>query len=71
MSLRKEYFLKNGMPCNEDGLFYEEYVEWLETKLQNTSSNSDYAKLPKVKDPELSRCIKNIQVAIEKLGNFA
>ena len=21
-----------------------EYVEWLETKLQNTSSNSDYAK---------------------------
>ena len=33
--------------------------------------NNDYTKLPKVKDPELSKCIKNIQVAIRKLGNFA
>jgi hypothetical protein len=38
---------------------------------ENTSSNSDYTKLPNIKDPELSKCIKNIQVAVEKLGKFA
>ena len=35
MDLRKEYFLKYGMPYNEDGMFYEEYVVWLENKFEN------------------------------------
>jgi hypothetical protein len=43
MNLRKEYFIENGMPCNESGMFYESYVEWLENKI-NTSDNSEYIK---------------------------
>ena len=47
---RKEYFVKaeeEGYVVN--GLTFvvmekELYIEWLEKKLQNTSSNSDYAK---------------------------
>ena len=47
---RKEYFAKaNEAGYKVSGQFFismekDLYIEWLETKLQNTSSNSDYAK---------------------------
>ena len=47
---RKEYFgklKKEGYELNGQIFAQMEkdlYIEWLETKLQNTSSNSDYAK---------------------------
>ena len=48
---RREYFLKlkeDGYELNGQIFTQMEkdlYIEWLEVKLQNTSSNSDYAKL--------------------------
>jgi NADH pyrophosphatase NudC (nudix superfamily) len=47
---RKQYFAKikdDGYELNGQMFAQMEkdlYIEWLETKLQNTSSNSDYAK---------------------------
>jgi hypothetical protein len=49
-NFRKEYFAKikeDGYELNGQMFVQMEkdlYIEWLETKLQNTASNSDYAK---------------------------
>lgn len=42
-SYRREYFLKNGMPCNEEGMFYPKYVEHIEAMC--TSRNAEIAAL--------------------------
>ena len=54
---RKQYFAKikdDGYELNGQMFAQMEkdlYIEWLETKLQNTSSNSDYAKCPCCGEP--------------------
>ena len=55
-NFRKEYFEKikeDGYEINGQMFVQMEkdlYIEWLETKLQNTSSNSDYEKLPTIEE---------------------
>ena len=62
--------------------YFTEYSKWLETKLQNTSSNSDYAKFPTIVaivdhlngGKNLGwTCgdVEPIVKAIKELGNFA
>lgn len=76
--VKKDTFRSQGIRvCDNDNMVRVvldmtriEYFKHIKPLLE-TAHNSDYTKLPKVKDPELSKCIKNIQVAIEKLGNFA
>lgn len=46
----KEYYKKNKQFLDKEQLgidirfYYKEYARWLETKIQNTSSNSGYTK---------------------------
>ena len=54
MTLREQFFEDTGIDDdpltyqNDSGEFVidERYYDWLEKQLQNTSSNSDYAKCP-------------------------
>ena len=52
----EEYYKENKdyLPEWQEGIdikfYWKEYARWLENKLQNTSSNSDYAKLPTIEE---------------------
>ena len=85
---RKEYFAKAKEDgCEVDGQMFvvvekDLYMKWLETKLQNTSSNSEYAKLPSLHDvmdiirpngagQEIPEIVRRVYETIKKLGDFA
>ena len=47
LPLLKNYEYDHEEYYSDTANYFAEYSKWLETKLQNTSSNSDYAKCPR------------------------